>query len=282
MNPSVLNALTVDVEDYFHVGNFAHVIDRDRWDDMPEVAPAATLRLLDLFAEHQVHGTFFVLGWFAQRHPDIVRAIAAAGHEVACHGFAHQAVDTLSPSQFREDVHRAKAMLEDQIGGRVIGYRAPSFTINPTSEWALDVLIEEGFTYDSSLYPGRKVAVGYLGVDRKPVRIRRQGGSIVEVPLTRLDGLGGSFAFSGGGHFRLFPYRLIRRGVRHLQTGAGVPLVFYFHPWEIVPDQPRVRAGLAAEFKHYVGLGGFEHKLRRLLADFRFGPVRNLVAGLAD
>ncbi|NLH49953.1 MAG: DUF3473 domain-containing protein [Myxococcales bacterium] len=277
--PTIRNVLTVDVEDYFHVENLAPYIRPEEWDGLREVCPDAVRRLLALLAEHQVRATFFVLGWIARRHPDLVRVIDAAGHEVGCHGTMHQPVDRLTPAEFRQDLHEAAQRLADLLGKPVQGYRAPNFSIGPANPWALDILLDEGFTYDSSLFPGRKVPVGYLGADRAPVLIRREGhGDLVELPLARLDYPGGSLPFAGGGYFRLYPYALIRAGLRRINRRHRVPAVIYFHPWEIVPDQPRVAAGARARFKHYTGLATFESKLRRLLGDFSFGPAGDLAA----
>jgi polysaccharide deacetylase family protein (PEP-CTERM system associated) len=274
MTEPIRNVLTVDVEDYFHVRNLAPCIAREAWATLPEVAPHGTRRLLELFARHEVRATFFVLGWLAQRHPALVREIDAAGQEVARHGFWHQPVTALTPDEFRRDLRDAQAAIADAIGRRALGYRAPSFTINESNPWALEVLIEEGFAYDSSLFPGRTVPVGWLGVDRAPTTIRREGvGEIRELPLARVDALGRSWPFAGGGYFRLYPYSLIRAGLRHINAAHRVPAVIYLHPWEIEPDQPRLAASFAARFKHYVGLRTFEAKLTRLLCDFTFGPA---------
>ena len=282
MSKPIPNALTVDVEDYFHVSNFEAVIARDQWANMSPTAPDAVRRIIDTLARYKVTGTFFVLGWMAQHHPDLVPRLVAAGHEVACHGFNHECLHALSPRQFRDDIRRAKALLEDQAGVAVNGYRAPSFTINAATEWAIEVLIEEGFTYDSSIFPGRKkMPIGFLGVDRRPIRLQRPAGSLVELPLARLEVLGKRLPFSGGGPFRAAPWFLIRAGVRDWHLRQGLPFVLFFHPWEIVPDQKRVPAGPMESFKHYFGLRGFERKIHRLLREFSFGPARDLLP-LAD
>jgi polysaccharide deacetylase family protein (PEP-CTERM system associated) len=280
IDPAALpNALTVDVEDYFHVRNLAPYIAREAWNGFTETIPAAVPRLLELFAAHGARASFFVLGWVAQRHPELVRAIDAGGHEVACHGFAHQPVNRLSPQEFRADLRAAKQAIEDAVGKPVRGYRAPSFSIDQSNLWAFDALIEEGFAYDSSLFPGRTVPIGFLGADREPCVIRRAGGRIVELPLTRLDLFGRSLPFAGGGFFRFYPYPLIRAGLRRIRQTHRAPAVIYLHPWEIAPDQPRIAADWRARFKHYVGLRGFERKLGRLLADFPFGgSVKSFVS----
>jgi polysaccharide deacetylase family protein (PEP-CTERM system associated) len=280
MSPAteIVNALTVDVEDYFHVHNLAPYIARETWDSLPGVCLDATRRLLALFGERNVRATFFVLGWIARRHPQLVREIADAGHEIACHGFGHQSLLQMTPAEFRADLRAAKDAIENAGGAPAAGYRAPSFSIGEKNPWAFDVLIEEGFRYDSSVFPGRKAPIGFLGVDRGPCLIERAGvGSLVELPLTRLDFAGGSVPFAGGAFFRLYPYWLIRAGLRRIQAATATPAVIYFHPWEIAPGQPRIDARLAPRLKHYVGLRTFEQKLQRLLTDFRFGRAIDLL-----
>lgn len=271
----IVNGLSVDLEDYFHVRNFADTIAFEDWETMPETSAIGVARVLKLLERHRTKATFFVLGWVAAHHPDLVRRIAGAGHEIACHGYLHEPVLALEPEQFRADLAAAKELLEEILGFPVNGYRAPSFSIDETCPWALDILIEEGFTYDSSLFPGRTVPVGFCGADRQPLVIRRNGGSLVELPLTRLDLPGKSLPFAGGGYFRLYPYPLIRAGLRRINRRA--PAVIFFHPWELVPEQPHVAAPRASRFKHYVNLSTFENKLDRLLADFRFGPLKDLL-----
>jgi polysaccharide deacetylase family protein (PEP-CTERM system associated) len=274
----IVNALTVDVEDYFHALNLAPYIARETWETLPPTCPDATRRLLALFAEHNVRATFFVLGWIAQRWPQLVREIAEAGHEVACHGFAHRSLLQMTPAEFRADLHAAKDAIANAGGGRPAGFRAPSFSINHSNLWVFDVLIEEGFRYDSSLFPGRKVPVGFLGADRRPTVIERPGvGALLELPLTRLDVAGRSLPFAGGGYFRMYPYWLIRAGLRRVHAQSAAPAVIYVHPWEFAPDQRRIDARLGARLKHYIGLRTFEKKLRRLLADFRFARAVDLL-----
>jgi len=274
-NEPIVNGLSVDVEDYFHVRNFAGTIAFEDWETMIETSSIGVARVLDLLDRHQTKATFFILGWVAAHHPELVRRIATAGHEIACHGYLHDPVADLKPEQFRADLAAAKELLEEIVGFPVVGYRAPSFSINETCLWALDILIEEGFRYDSSLFPGRTVPVGFCGADRRPVVIKRAGGELVEFPLTRLDVPGKSLPFAGGGYFRLYPYSLIRAGLRRINRRA--PAVIFFHPWELVPEQPPGAAPRASRFKHYVNLAGFERKLDRLLTDFRFQPLRKML-----
>jgi polysaccharide deacetylase family protein (PEP-CTERM system associated) len=274
----VRNVLTVDVEDYFHVRNFADTINLEDWETLEEVAPNATYRILRLFEEQQVKATFFVLGWLAKRHPRLVRAIHAAGHEVACHGYFHEPVRAMTPDEFRADVSAAKKVLEDTIGAPVLGFRAPSFSIDESSLWAFDVLLGEGFEYDSSLFPGRMVPFGFAGVSRQPCRLDRgAAGAIMELPLTTLTVAGVKLPFAGGGFFRAYPYAMIRAGMRHINEREHAPVVVYFHPWELVPQQPRVAAHVKARIKHYLGLTTMEKKITRLLRDFAFVPASEML-----
>ena len=265
------NVLTVDVEDYFHVRNFAGTINIEDWETLEEVAPDATYRILRLLEEHGVKATFFVLGWLAKRHPRLVRAIQAAGHEVACHGYFHEPVRAMTPDEFRTDVRAARQVIEDTVGARVRGFRAPSFSIDESSLWAFDVLLEEGFEYDSSLFPGRTVPLGFAGVGRHPCKIDRGSfGQIKELPLTTLAVAGFKLPFAGGGFFRAYPYAMIRAGMRRINERERAPVVVYFHPWELAPRQPRVPAPLRARVKHYLGLETMEKKITMLLRDFAF------------
>ncbi len=278
---NVPNALTVDVEDYFHVSALAPRIDRDSWGSRESRVLANTHRLLDLFAQFGVHGTFFVLGWVAERHPQLVKDIAAAGHEVACHGFSHRLVYEQSPEEFREETLRAKRLLEDAIGAAVLGYRAASYSIVRRSLWALDILVELGFTYDSSIFPVRHDRYGIPDAERNPHRMATPGGrSIVEWPLAAASVLGFRLPVAGGGYFRLLPYALSRWGLASINRRDQWPFIFYLHPWEIDPGQPRVRVGWLSRFRHYTNLDQCEARLRRLLGEFRFGTARNSLSQL--
>ena len=275
----VSNAMTVDVEDYFIVTNFEKVIQRSQWPSFEPTVQYATDRVLDLFARAGVRATFFVLGWVAERWPQVVRAIDAGGHEIASHGYWHRRVFEHPPEQFREDVRRAKAVLEDIVGRPVLGHRAPTFSIDHHSLWALDILLEEGYEYDSSLYPGRIYRPGFAEGFRQPHNIDRgDHGLIKEIPMTSLRVGGSRLPFAGGGFFRLYPYPLIRWGMRYINRVDEVPVIVYFHPWEFAPEQPRVRnAPLFGRFKHYVNLRSFPGKIERLLKDFRFKTCRELL-----
>jgi polysaccharide deacetylase family protein (PEP-CTERM system associated) len=277
----VVNAMSIDVEDYFHVSVFDGLIPRARWSDMESRVVANTDRLLTLFAEHELRATFFVLGWVGERHPDLVRRIAAAGHEVASHGYAHRLIYDQTPQAFRDDVRRAKNTLEDAAGRRVAGYRAPSYSITPRSLWAIDILVEEGYRYDASIFPIRHDRYGISVSERRPYLIHRPAGSLVEVPgsTTRLGPV--NLPIAGGGYFRLLPYRWTAWGIRRVNRIERHPVVFYLHPWEIDPAQPRLRAGVLGRLRHYRNLDRTAERLRTLLADFRFGPVEDLVAQVA-
>ncbi|MGL4552338.1 MAG: XrtA system polysaccharide deacetylase [Gemmataceae bacterium] len=269
---AVLNALTVDVEDYFHVSGFDGVVSRDDWDDLPTRVGPATERLLDLFAEADVRGTFFILGWLAERQPSLVRAIRAAGHEIGCHSYGHRLVYEQTVAEFRSDLRRGLDALEDAVGERVTLYRAPSFSITEKSSWALDVLAEEGIRIDSSIYPVRHDRYGMPDAPITPHRIDRPAGTLWEFPppVARLWGL--NLPAGGGGYFRLAPYPLTRWALNRINAD-GRPFAAYLHPWEIDPDQPRVACGWKQRFRHYTGLTRTEGRLVRLLRDFRFGTM---------
>jgi polysaccharide deacetylase family protein (PEP-CTERM system associated) len=276
----VVNAMSVDVEDYFHVSVFDGIVPRSAWDRMESRVRANTERLLDLFDEFHVRSTFFVLGWVGGRHPELVRLIAERGHEVASHGYAHRLIYDQTPAAFREDVHRAKTILEDAAGCRVMGYRAPSYSITPRSLWALDILIEEGYEYDSSIFPIRHDRYGIPISDRRPYRIERSAGTLIEVPgsTTRLWPL--NLPVAGGGYFRILPYWWTKWGIARLNRLERRPAIFYLHPWEIDPGQPRLQAGRLGQFRHYRNLERTEDRLRQLLTDFRFDAIEPLVRRL--
>jgi polysaccharide deacetylase family protein (PEP-CTERM system associated) len=262
------NALTIDVEDYFQVEAFAGVIDRADWDMLPRRVAHNTNRLLDILGEAGAAATFFMLGWVAARHPELVRRIIAEGHELACHGFDHYRADQQSPDEFRADVRHSKALLEETGGVPVLGYRAPTFSVGSRSPWAHAILADEGFRYSSSVYPIAHDLYGEPGAPRRP--FCPQPG-FIEIPLTTVCVLGRNLPTAGGGYFRLLPYRLTRRALRRACKELGGPCIFYIHPWEIDPDQPRQsQASPLSRFRHYVNLSRTESRLRRLLQDFRW------------
>jgi polysaccharide deacetylase family protein (PEP-CTERM system associated) len=274
----VVNAMTIDVEDYFHVSVFDGVVPRHAWSTLESRVCRNTDRLLDLFASHDLRATFFVLGWVAERFPDLVTRIAGLGHEIASHGYGHRLVYDQTPQAFREDVRRAKALLEDKTGIRVRGYRAPSYSIVPRSLWALDVLIEEGYSYDASIFPVRHDRYGIPVSARHPYQIGRPLGTIVEAPgsTTRVGPL--NLPIAGGGYFRLLPYWWTRFGIQRVNQGEGRPAIFYLHPWEIDPGQPRLPAGLLGRIRHYRNLSETEGRLRRLLQDFAWAPLGSVLS----
>lgn len=229
-------------------------------------------RLLALLDRHGATASFFVLGWIAERHPDLVRRLAAAGHEVASHGFDHRRVTALAPDDFRESVKRSKAALEKLIADEVIGYRAPSFSIVEGGEWALDILVEEGYKYDSSLFPVKRNGYGYAGGERDPHWLTRPAGKLFEVPPTTLRRLGKNLPAAGGAYFRIFPYRVTKMAILEAES-AGVPATFYIHPWELDPEQPRFDVSALTRFRHYKGLKRTQPRLERLLAQFEFCSI---------
>ena len=279
-SPLPLNAMSVDVEEYFHASALDAVAPREDWTRLPSRVVPTTQALLELFASRDVRATFFVLGWVADRYPTLVRDIAAAGHEIASHGYWHQIVYTLAPDDFREDVRRSRATLEDLSGQAVLGYRAPSFSITRQSLWALDVLLEEGYRYDASIVPVRHDRYGIPDAPRHTYTLERPGGTLVEVPPSTIRIAGQNLAVAGGGYFRLLPYGWTRAGLARLTRRERRPAIFYLHPWEIDTDQPRLPVGLATRLRHYGNLGRTAGRLARLLDEFRFGAVADVLATL--
>jgi len=271
---AVTNAMTIDVEDYFHVSAFDGIVPRDRWSSMESRVCRNTDRLLALLADHGVSATFFVLGWVAERHPALVRRIAAAGHEIASHGYAHRLVYDQTREAFRADVVRAKALLEDTTGQPVHGYRAPSYSITPRSLWAFDVLLETGHRYDASIFPIHHDRYGIPESGRHAYAVTRAAGVLLEVPgsTCRIGWM--NLPVGGGGYFRLLPYAWTRFGIETINRVEQRPAIFYIHPWEIDPDQPRIPCPALSRFRHYRNLHQTEARLRRLLEDFSFAPVR--------
>jgi len=277
----MVNAMTVDVEDYFQVSAFDHVVKRDAWPGMESRVVANTERLLRLFDEFDVRGTFFVLGWVAERHPSLVQKIVARGHELASHGYGHRLVYSQTPDEFRTDVRRAKRLLEDAGGVEVRGYRAPSFSVTSRSLWALDVLLEEQYRYDASIFPIRHDRYGIPDAPRWPHAIDRPAGRVYEVPGSTVRFGGTNLPVAGGGYFRVLPYAWTRFGISRVNRMERQPVVFYLHPWEIDPDQPRLPAGVLSRFRHYRNLHQTENRLRRLMSDFQFAPLASVLPGCA-
>lgn len=272
------NALSVDVEDWFQVGAFERTIRRADWDGLTHRVEHNTDAVLDLFAQAGVTGTFFTLGWVAERYPALMRRIADAGHEVASHGYDHARVFTFTPDQFRADLRKARAILEDASGQAVTGYRAPSFSIDPRTPWAHSVLAEEGYAYSSSVAPIRHDHYGWPDSPRfawKPLT----DSPLVELPVTTAKWRGRTLAAGGGGFFRLLPYGFSRWAIAQVNGEANRPAIIYFHPWEIDPDQPRVAdAPLRSKLRHYTNLRAMASKLKRLTRDFQWTRVDALAA----
>lgn len=265
---ALVNALTVDVEDYFQVSAFESRVDRNRWESTPLRVQANTDRILALFERHNVRATFFILGWIAERLPQVVKQVAAAGHEVASHGRQHIRVTEQTPAQFRQDISYTKALLEDLTGHAVFGYRAASFSIGANNLWALDTIDDVGYRYSSSIYPVRHDLYGMPSAPRFPFCVGRSGG-LLEIPITTVRVCGRNIPCGGGGYFRLFPYRFSRWALRRVNNHDRQPGVFYFHPWELDPEQPRIEGiSRKVRFRHYLNLQRMHSRLQRLLCDF--------------
>lgn len=276
MAASIVNALTIDVEDYFQVSALEPHFPRSQWDRVPCRVERNVERILEMLDERGVQATFFTLGWVAERYPQLIRRVAAAGHEVASHGFAHERASALTPARFLDDIRRAKAALEDLSGHAVIGYRAPSFSIGAGNPWAHDCIAEAGYAYSSSVYPVRHDHYGMPDAPRFPYRLAN---GLLEVPVTTMRWLGRNWPAGGGGYFRLLPYAVSRWQIARVNRDDGRPAIFYFHPWELDPDQPRVAGvGARTRFRHYVNLGRTERRLRRLLRDFAWGRADRVFA----
>jgi polysaccharide deacetylase family protein (PEP-CTERM system associated) len=275
---AIRNALTIDVEDYFHVSAFAARIARSAWDSLPCRVARDVDVILDILAEHDARATFFVLGWIADRYPELVRRIASAGHEVASHGYLHERATRQGRETFLEDVSRAKRVLEDACGAAVRGYRAPSFSIGAANWWALDCLREAGYAYSSSIYP---IAHDHYGMPDAPRFAFHPCGAdgVTELPVTTVRLFNVNFPAGGGGYFRLLPYALSRLCLKRVNEVERRPCVFYFHPWEIDAGQPRVAGiGFKTRFRHYVNIPAMEGRIRRLCGDFAWDRVDNVFA----
>ena len=274
----IVNAMSVDIEEYFQVGAFERTISRGDWDAIASRVVSNTSRVIDLYGESDTKATFFILGWVAERHPDLIRRIVDGGHEVASHGYGHDRVTTLTPEQFKSDLQHTKALLEAASGVAVRGYRAPSFSICKDNAWALQVLADEGYAYSSSVAPFGTDHYGWPGFPRfahRPVA----GSDMIEVPVTTARIAGRLIAAGGGGFFRLLPYGIAQWAIRQVNADQQ-PAVFYFHPWEVDPDQPRVvGAPLKSKVRHYTNLHIMQDKLRRVLTDFRWDRLDRVYLG---
>jgi polysaccharide deacetylase family protein (PEP-CTERM system associated) len=270
---------TVDVEEYFQVKALESVVSPDEWLTRPSRVARSIDALLYCLDRHGVSGTFFVLGWLARHRPETVRAISDAGHEVASHGYRHERVTSLQPETFRVDIQSSKSTLEDLIGKAVLGYRAPSFSIVPGCEWAFDVLIEEGYRYDSSLFPIRRRGYGSPSAPRAPHIIHRASGTLAEFPLATTSFFNYPIPAAGGGYLRQFPLAVIRRAFREA-TARGESATFYIHPWEIDPGQPRLPVSAINRIRHYRGLGTALNRIDSLLGEFSFGTISSCLSQL--
>ncbi len=271
------NALTVDVEDYFQVAALAEAVDRKDWSTMEYRVEANTDQLLELFEQRGVKATFFTLGWVAERSPDLVRRIQKAGHEIASHGYSHQLVYNQTPDVFRQETRKSKQILEDITGEPINGYRAASYSITAESRWALDILCEEGFTWDSSIFPVHHDRYGMPGTPHQPYILEApKGGTLKEFPLSTCPVGNYRMPIAGGGYFRLYPYALSRWGLGKINR-AGQPFIFYLHPWEIDTGQPRLKVKAFSRFRHYNNLDKCMNRLQRLLTDFQFGSVSDVM-----
>ena len=276
-NATITNAMSVDVEDWFQVQAFANVVDRNTWDTIPTRVEANTDRILESFAAAQIHATFFTLGWVAERHPGLIRRIVDAGHELASHGYGHALVHSLTPEQFRDDLTRAKTLLEQAGGVPVQGYRAPTFSIGPRNPWAFDVLEQTGHRYSSSVYPVKHDLYGAPDAPRFPYR--PGPGTLLEIPMTTLRLAGRNLPIAGGGYFRLMPYFLFRILLRRFHAADHEPSVFYFHPWEVDPGQPRLRAApRLSRFRHTVNLAAMARRVDHLVRDFQWDRMDRVFA----
>jgi polysaccharide deacetylase family protein (PEP-CTERM system associated) len=276
----IVNGLSIDVEDYFQVAAFAPYIHRSEWDSRPCRIERNIDRILELLENADTSATFFTLGWIAERYPQLVRRIVSCGHELASHGYGHQRATELSAEGFSADIRLAKSVLEDLSSTQVKGYRAPSFSIGASNPWALECIERAGYQYSSSIYPIRH---DHYGVPSAPRFKFRPSASLVEVPIATVRLLSRNWPAGGGGYFRLMPYRLSHWALRRINRSDGRPIMFYLHPWELDPEQPRVPGlDVKTRFRHYVNLGRTEKRLQRLLTDFRWDRVDKVFLGADD
>jgi polysaccharide deacetylase family protein (PEP-CTERM system associated) len=281
----MINVISVDVEDWFHPTEVQAGYGPEQWEALPSRVESATERTLALLERHSVRGTFFVLGWVAERFPGLVRRIAAAGHEIACHSYWHQLVYEIGPERFRSDTQRAVAAIAGACGCPPRAYRAPSYSITSQSMWALQILVELGFTHDSSIYPVAHDRYGIPGFPREARSLDTPSGPIVEVPVATARLSSSRVApVGGGGYLRMLPYAYVAAGIRRLNHVDGIPACIYFHPWEIDPEPPRPTMAGIARLRTYMGLGGMERKLERLLGEFEFSALGEVfpAAGARD
>lgn len=275
-NKRIKNAMTVDVEDYFQVSAFESFIQRNQWDSLPQRVEQNTVKILDRLSQHHVKATFFTLGWVAEREPQLIKRIVAEGHELACHGYDHIRVTQFNPEQFRSDLIKSKTLLEDIGGQEVVGYRAPSYSIGAGNLWAHDVLQETGFRYSSSVYPVKHDLYGMPEAPRfmyEPLK----DSNFKEIPISTISLLKKNFPCGGGGFFRFYPYFISRWAFKQLNNKEREPGIFYFHPWEIDPDQPKQKnINAKSKFRHYLNLDKMESRILKLLNEFEWDTMRNI------
>jgi polysaccharide deacetylase family protein (PEP-CTERM system associated) len=274
-----MDVMSVDLEDYFHVEAFADCVSRADWPGFESRVRRNTERILELFARYNCRATFFVLGWVAERDPALIREIASAGHEIGCHSYWHRRVNSLTRREFREDLRQARAAIEDACGARIQGYRAPTFSIVRESLWALEILAEEGFRYDSSIFPVRHDLYGFPDAPRWPHEIHLANGkTIFEIPMSTIRMLGQNFPVGGGGYLRLLPMIYTHRAMKTIHERDKQPVIVYFHPWEIDTQQPRIAGKWKSRLRHYTGLNGMASRLEQLLRRRQFAPMIELLA----
>ena len=275
----MIHGLSFDIEEHFQVAAFDSVARRRHWESQESRVERNTHLILDLLAAQGLQATMFVLGWVAERHHGLVRRIVEDGHELASHGYAHELITGQRPQDFREDIRRAKNLLENISGTRIFGYRAPTFSITRESEWALPILVEEGYHYDSSIMPVMHDYYGIPGANPRINTIETHAGPIWEVPPSTYTWCGITIPIAGGGYFRLFPYRMLKPILQRVES-KGQPLIMYLHPWELDPQQPRMRGSRLSQFRHYLNLEKVSSRLKALTQDFSFGPIRQLIPSL--
>jgi len=273
----IANALTIDVEDYFMVSAFADIVRFDEWHKYESRIEKNTHKILNLLDEHKVQATFFVLGWVAERHPELIRDIHSRGHEIACHSYNHMLIYHLTRAQFREDVYTAKSILEDITGAAISGYRAPSYSITKKTLWALDILIEEGFLYDSSIFPIHHDRYGFPEANRFPHKIKRENGTITEFPPSTYKLFGQNIPVAGGGYLRLFPLQITKTAIKRINEKEKKSAIIYIHPWEIDEHQPRLNGKIRSKMRHYINLRSTMPKLKTFLHEFRFRPLSDFL-----
>ncbi|MCG7872502.1 MAG: DUF3473 domain-containing protein [Candidatus Thiodiazotropha lotti] len=276
-----INAITVDVEDYYQVSAFNKQITRADWDGYESRVYDNTHRILKIFDDNNIKGTFFILGWVAERNKKLINEISELGHEVACHGYSHDLVYNQTPETFLEETKQSKAIIEDIVGKPIKGYRAASYSITEKSLWALDILTECGFSYDSSIFPIMHDRYGIPGAKTMPHRLKTENGNeIIEFPLSTVGVAKRRLPVSGGGYFRLFPYWLSKAGLNRVNRNDQMPFIFYMHPWEIDEGQPKIKSSRLSEFRHYNNIDKFEARLLKLIRDFEFSTVSDVLQRL--